>query len=186
MIISSLKKKFCICHNIWQRVIKGIAILWNRNYFSFRQLHLCFVWILAPHLCSLVCFCIEMIWKHRCLADYLENEEGLLHNDLSSNLHVFFFLFCQRQDKKKTCLWMIVIFDHFCNSFQYYITHNLLDDFLANGNSMPNCNFLVLETLFSKLKIHIMIADGVNLKHQRVSFSSSFKYCWQNMTWPLG
>ena len=82
-------------------MIKGIAILWNRNYFSFRQLHLCFVWILAPHLCSLVCFCIEMIWKHRCLADYLENEEGLLlHNDLSSNLHVFSFFLVKDKTKK--------------------------------------------------------------------------------------
>ena len=80
---------------------------------------------------------------------------------------------------------MIVIFDHFCNSFQYYITHNLLDDFLANGNSMPNCNFLVLEILFQNSRLYIMIADGGNLKHQRVSFSS-FKYCWQNMTWPRG
>ena len=171
-------------------MIKGIAILWNRNYFSFRQLPLCFVWILAPHLCSLVCFCIEMIWKHRCLADYLGNEEGLLlllHNDLSSNLHVFSF-FLVKDQTKKTCLWMILIFDHFCNSFQYYITHSTqsLGWFFGKWQLNAKLQLPCFRNFVSKLKIHIMIADGGNLKHQRVSFSSSFKYCWQNMTWPLG
>ena len=39
-------------------------------------------------------------------------------------LYMFYCLQISKTRQKKTCLWMIVIFDHFCNSFQYYITHS--------------------------------------------------------------